>query len=108
MINIHMDQFTKEKIAAGHRGNRQSITTRRKIARSMAGKSNFAGKEHSVASKDRIRHKRGHDDRVQGRRWIVNPTGKTYRRYKKPGTMHFGRKFKSLKEWLDHNNYLLY
>lgn len=102
-----MDQYTKEKIAAGHRGNRQSAETKRKIARSMAGKSNFEGKKHSVASKDRIRHKRGHDDRVEGRRWIVNAGGKTYRRYKKPGSMHFGRKYQKLKEWLELNGFVL-
>lgn len=101
-----MDVLTKEKIAAGHRGNRQSAETKRKISRSMAGKSNFQGKEHTTASRDRIRHKRGHDDRVDGRKWIVAPGGKTFRRFKKPGSMHFGRKFRSLKEWLAEQEYL--
>lgn len=96
-----MDNFTKEKIAAAHRGKRQSLETKRKISRSMDGKSNFQGKEHTTASKDRIRHKRGHDDRIDGRKWIVSSGGETYRRFKKPGSMKFGRKFKRLKEWLE-------
>lgn len=102
-----MDKYTREKIAAAHRGKKQSFSTKRKIARTMAGKSNFEGQSHSTASKDRIRHKRGHDDRVDGRRWIVAPGGKTYRRYKKPGSMHFGRRYRSLKEWLQLQGQLL-
>lgn len=73
----------------------------------MAGKSNFEGEKHSTASKDRIRHKRGHDDRIEGRRWIVTPDGKTYRRYKKPSAMRFGREYKSLKEWMVEQGFLL-
>jgi hypothetical protein len=102
-----MDKLTREKIAAAHRGNRQSAATKKKISRSMAGQSNFEGKKHSTASRDRIRHKRGHDDRIEGRRWIVNPTGETYRRFKKPGSMHFGRKYQRLKEWLAHEGYVI-
>lgn len=87
-----MSPYHKEKIAAAHRGNRQSAETKKKISRSMDGKSNFAGKKHTDHAKDLIGAKRGSDDRIRGRRWIVNRAGKTYRRYKAPGDFKIGQR----------------
>lgn len=87
-----MSPYHKEKIAAAHRGKRQSYYTRRKISRSMDGKSNFAGKKHTSHAKNLIGAKRGSDDRIRGRRWIVNSSNKTYRRYQAPGGYKIGRR----------------
>ena len=74
----------KAAIARGHQGNHQSPSTKEKISKSMQGKSNFQGKKHTAASKDDIRHERGHDNRIGGRAWIVNRKNKTYRRFSNP------------------------
>lgn len=100
-----MSPYHKEKIASAHRGNRQSASTKKKISRSMAGKSNFAGKKHSDHARDVIGAKRGSDDRIRGRRWIVNSSGKTYRRYHAPGGYKVGRRkfneeFLGFRDWL--------
>lgn len=87
-----MSAAHKEAIARAHRGNKQSASTKKKISSSMAGKSNFEGKHHSKASKDRIRHKRGHDDRVRGRRWVVNASGKTARKRVAPAGYLLGHR----------------
>lgn len=87
-----MSPYHKEKIAAAHRGNRQSAQTKKKISRSMEGKSNFEGKKHTDHARDVIGAKRGSDDRIRGRRWIVNRADKTYRRYHAPGGYKIGRR----------------
>lgn len=79
-----MEEYHKEKIARARRGTRQSKETKRKISNSMKGTSNFEGQKHTTYSKDRIRHKRGHADRIQGRMWAVNSSGKTTRVYVPP------------------------
>jgi hypothetical protein len=71
-------------LSRSHKGNKLSSATKKKISRSMGGKSNFEGKHHTKQSKDRIRHKRGHDDRVKGARWVVNRSGKTARKHATP------------------------
>lgn len=87
-----MSTYHKEKIAFAHRGNRQSAVTKAKISKSMKGKSNFEGKHHTDHAKDVIGAKRGSDDRIKGRRWIVNSSGKTYRRYHAPGDFKLGKR----------------
>lgn len=87
-----MSPYHKEKIAFAHRGNKQSASTKKKISKSMAGKSNFKGKKHTAHAKDVIGAKRGSDDRIRGRRWIVNSSNKTYRRYHAPGGYKIGRR----------------
>lgn len=103
----------KQAIAQAHHGSHMSASTRAKISKSMAGKSNFEGKSHSTAEKDKIRHSRGHDDRVRGARWIVNRSDKTYRRHSAPngykigqrkfeeGHRPFDEEFLSFKQFLD-------
>jgi hypothetical protein len=89
-----MTGLHKAAIAQARRGRHQSASTKAKISGSMAGKTNHAGSTHTEKSKDRIRHKRGHDDRIDGKRWIVNSRDKTYRRNKAPEGFKLGqRKF---------------
>jgi len=96
----------KAKLATAHRGKTHSSETKRKISNSLSGeKSNFAGKKHSKDSKDIIADKRGHSDRIQGRKWIVNKfTNKTWRKYSTPSQkFKYGRTVKEFKEWLEDN-----
>lgn len=58
----------------------------------MAGKKNHAGSKHSFGSKDKIRHERGHDDRIRGKRWIVDVKDKTFRKYKAPEGFKLGKR----------------
>ena len=51
-----MTGLHKAAIASAHRGTRHDSKTIAKISSSMSGKANHAGKKHSTASKDRIRH----------------------------------------------------
>lgn len=53
-------------IARAHRGNHQSPSTSAKLSKSKQGKDSSQGKTYTVKSKDRIRHQRGHDDRIGG------------------------------------------
>jgi hypothetical protein len=82
----------KQAIARGRRGSRHSSTTKLKIAKSMEGKKNFEGEEHTERSKDLIGAKRGSADRIKGRRWIVNRRGKTYRKYQAPVGYKLGKR----------------
>lgn len=80
------------KLGKGKRGKARPPHVRRKISRSMAGKSNFEGETHTTKSKQKIADSRGHDDRVDGRHWIKSKTSsKTYRRYTKPDNYRWGR-----------------
>lgn len=73
------------KLAKGKKGKHRPSAVRRAIARAMAGHSNFQGKRHSDSAKQRIGDARGHDDRIDGRKWIAQKrTGKTYRKYSLP------------------------
>ena len=97
-----MTGLHKAAIASAHRGTRHDSKTIAKISSSMSGKANHAGKKHSTASKDRIRHQRGHDDRIDGASWIVNRSDKTYRRHSAPDGYKIGqRKFNEMREYLD-------
>ena len=97
-----MTGLHKAAIASAHRGSRHNAETKSKISSSMSGKANHAGKKHSTASKDRIRHQRGHDDRIDGASWIVNRSDKTYRRHSAPDGYKIGqRKFNEMREYLD-------
>ena len=97
----------KQKLATAHRGKTHTSATKRKISNALSGKpSNFANKKHEGDTKDIIGDKRGHDDRIQGRKWIVNKfNSKTFRKYSTPSQKYeYGRKVKSFKEWLDHQS----
>ena len=97
-----MTGLHKAAIASAHRGSRHDAETKSKISSSMSGKANHAGKKHSTASKDRIRHQRGHDDRIDGASWIVNRSDKTYRRHSAPDGYKIGqRKFNEMRQYLD-------
>ena len=78
-------------------------SVRNKISRTMKGKSNFEGKTHDRSEKKKIADARGHDDRVDGRKWIVNKiTGKTNRAYRITSQVtRYGRSLKSFKEWIE-------
>ena len=97
-----MTGLHKAAIASAHRGTRHDAETKSKISSSMSDKKNHLGKKHSTASKDRIRHTRGHDDRIDGASWIVNRSDKTYRRHSAPDGYKIGqRKFNEMREYLD-------
>jgi hypothetical protein len=92
----------KAAIASAHRGTHHDAETRSKISSSMSGRANHAGKKHSTDSKDRIRHERGHDDRIDGAKWIVNRSDKTYRRHNAPDGYKIGqRRFNEMRVYLD-------
>ena len=97
-----MTGLHKAAIASAHRGSRHDAETKSKISSSMSDKKNHLGKKHSTASKDRIRHTRGHDDRIDGAKWIVNRSDKTYRRHNAPDGYKIGqRKFNEMREDLN-------
>ena len=97
-----MTGLHKAAIASARRGDRHDAVTKSKISSSMSDKKNHLGKKHSTASKDRIRHERGHDDRIDGARWIVNRSDKTYRRHNAPDGYKVGqRKFNEMRSYLD-------
>ena len=97
-----MTGLHKAAIASAHRGSRHDAETKSKISSSMSDKKNHLGKKHSSASIDRIRHTRGHDDRIDGARWIVNRSDKTYRRHQAPDGYKIGqRKFNEMRQYLD-------
>jgi hypothetical protein len=97
-----MTGLHKAAIASARRGDRHDAETKSKISSSMSDKKNHLGKKHSTASKDRIRHERGHDDRIDGARWIVNRSDKTYRRHNAPDGYKVGqRKFNEMRVYLD-------
>ena len=97
-----MTGLHKAAIASAHRGSRHDAETKSKISSSMSGKANHLGKKHSTDSKDRIRHSRGHDDRIDGARWIVNRSDKTYRRDNAPDGYKIGkRRFNEMRNYLD-------
>jgi hypothetical protein len=97
-----MTGLHKAAIASARRGDRHDAKTKSKISSSMSDKKNHLGKKHSTASKDRIRHERGHDDRIDGARWIVNRSDKTYRRHNAPDGYKVGqRKFNEMRVYLD-------
>lgn len=79
------------------------VSVRNKISRAMKGKSNFQGKTHDRSDKKKIADARGHDDRVDGRKWIINKvTGKTNRAYRVTSQVtKYGRSLKSFKEWTE-------
>ena len=80
----NLSPYHKQALARAHKGNRQSASTKEKISKSMAGKSNFSGKKHSQDAKNRIGIKRGDYDPIQGKSWIVNAKNQTYRKYHTP------------------------
>lgn len=74
----------KKKIADAHSHTTHTPATKRKIAKSMAGKKNHEGKTHSETAKRKISLGRGERDPIQGRHWIVNINNKTYRKHSTP------------------------
>lgn len=85
-------------------GRAQSHETKRKISASLKGKqSNFSGKKHDKDTKDIIADKRGHGDRIQDRKWIVNRfTSQTFRKRHTPNQkFQYGRRVKSFREWIE-------
>ena len=92
----------KAAIASAHRGSRHDTKTISKISSSMSGKKNHLGKKHSTDSKDKIRHERGHDDRIKDKRWIVDRSDTTFRRLSAPDGYKLGkRKFNEMRDYLD-------
>lgn len=83
-LEYTMSAQHKARIAASRSHTTQTPETKRKIAKAMAGKKNHAGKKHSESAKKKIADTRGDRDPIQGRHWIVDVKGKTYRRYSTP------------------------
>lgn len=103
LLEYAMTAHHKAAIGRAHKGNSQSSDTRRKIARSMAGKANHAGKKHGKIAKERISSARGHYDPIKGKKWIVTKaSGKTYRKKGLPDTAkyQYGRYVKTFSEWV--------
>ena len=97
-----MTGLHKAAIASAHRGSRHNAVTKSKISSSMSDKKNHLGKRHSTESKDKIRHERGHDDRIKDKRWIVNRSDTTFRRLSAPDGYKLGkRKFNEMRDYLD-------
>ena len=102
LLERSMSPAHKAAIGRAHKGNSQSPETRRKIARSMAGKANHAGKKHSILAKERISSARGSYDPIGNKKWIVTKvSGKTYRKRSVPDSAkyQYGRYIKSFSEW---------
>ena len=96
-----MDKAHKDKISKALKGNHRSAATKAKISKSMKGHSNFEGKHHDRSTKKELKVERGHDDRVDGRRWRTNKhTSEESRTYSKgdPKKYRWGR---ALGEWLE-------
>lgn len=73
---------------------------RRAISRAMKGRSNFEGHSHSKKTKEDMQMARGHDDRIQGKKWSTDrKTGKENRTYGLPDHHRWGRR-KSFGKWL--------
>jgi hypothetical protein len=80
------------KLGKGKRGKARPAHVRRKISNAMKGSSNFEGQKHDYSAKQKIKDERGHDDRVDGRKWVQNKnTGQTFRKYRKPDNYRWGR-----------------
>jgi len=102
LLEYVMSASHKHALANAHRGKTQSPGTKRKIAKSMAGKANHT-KPHSKLAKERISSSRGSYDPIKGKRWIVTKaSGKTYRKKGLPDTARYqyGRHVKTFKEWV--------
>lgn len=108
MINERrFDAAHKKALSRGQKGHEVSDQTREKISRKMAGKSNFKGKQHTERAKQAIGDSRGHDDRIDGKKWKLNKhTDKTSREYSlgNTDTYEWGRvakqkKVKRFNEW---------
>lgn len=103
LLEYVMSASHRRALANAHRGKHHSTQTKKKISNTMAGTSNFAGQKHKKISKERISSSRGHDDRIQGKKWIVTRvSGKTYRKHGLPDTVRYqyGRKVRTFKEWV--------
>ena len=73
------------KLSAAKRGRTRPTSVKRKISKSMAGTSNFAGKEHSSQGKQKISDGRGNYDPIKGKKWYVRKAdSKTYRKNSNP------------------------
>lgn len=102
LLEYVMSASHKRALSNAHHGKHQSSDTKRKIARSMAGKTNHT-KPHGKISKERISAARGHYDPIKGKKWIVTKaSGKTYRKKGLPDTAkyQYGRYVKTFKEWV--------
>jgi hypothetical protein len=94
-LEYTMTAAHKRKIADAHSHSTHTPATKRKIAKSMAGKKNHQGKRHNETAKRKISLGRGERDPIQGRHWIVNLNNKTYRRHSTPiGWQPHRRKFR--------------
>jgi hypothetical protein len=78
----------------------RSAAIKKAISRAMKGKSNFEGHSHKKGTKDILRIRRGHDDRIDGKKWSHDKdTGKENRTYRLPDDHKWGRK-RSFSKWL--------
>lgn len=103
LLEYVMSAAHKHALSNAHNGKTQSSATKRKIARSMAGKANHT-KPHSKIAKERISSSRGNYDPIQGKKWIVTKaSGKTYRKKGLPDTAkyQYGRSVRTFKEWIE-------
>ena len=73
------------KLSVRKKGRPRPASVKRKISQSMAGKSNFAGKEHTSKGKQNISDGRGNYDPIKGKKWYVKKaSGKTFRKQRNP------------------------
>ena len=80
------------------------IATRKKISKTMKGRSNFEGKHQSHKAKLAIAAARRGKDNIKGRKWSVNKkTGEEHRGYSLPGRSKWGR-VAAFKTWIHSND----
>jgi hypothetical protein len=100
------------KLSVAKKGKPRPSSVKKKISQSMAGKSNFAGKEHTSKGKQNISDGRGDYDPIKGKKWYVTKSsGKTYRKERNPSEVIYQhgrivRKGKGLPE--EFNSFLNY
>lgn len=70
--------LVRKKLRDAKLGKKRPESVRKKISQAMKGESNFAGHEHTRATKERMHRSRGRDDqgKVGGTKWY-RPTAYT-------------------------------
>lgn len=76
-------------------GGRHSEETKTKISKTQTGKpSNYTGKNHTSATKNKISVGRGHRNPIGNKRWVVNKDGLSFRSDTIPDGFKLGRTYK--------------
>lgn len=80
----------------------RSYKTKQKISQTMKGQSNFAGQEHSIASKTKISTGRGTRNPIGNKKWYVHgDTGITKRKTQNPGGLYQRGRVVEFIDWIN-------